>query len=283
MPSSAQKGTSQPRRRRHFPSKGAPGCSLPTGAGLWRWEGVPRQGSLCPLLPWHSAFAELSLLGLRLQLQPRGRFPRQLGWLGRAAQAPAPEARGTLCCLMLPWAGQAGGDGGGTEPSEAPHLPGGPGVPMAEGWCRYPGAFRSFGGSSEVRNPHLGWQHSTPRASGCCEAAGDRPALYGVPTLGPWRGPHAALRALPALGIPCSRHPRRMGSGRKKPPSCLESSGPGQVPKHLQRLRARLKPLFFWLMVAEEAAQGCARGHSPSLPPSLRPAVHAHLEESCAY
>lgn len=94
----------------------------------------------------------------------------------------------------------------------------------------------------------------------------------------PWgRGGVSTLRS-----ERCQPWVARARSGRKKPPSCLEPSGPGQVPKHLQRLRAKLKPLFFWLVVAEEAVQGCARGHSPSLPPCA-PAVHAHLEESCAY
>lgn len=87
--------------------------------------------------------------------------------------------------------------------------------------------------------------------------------MCGVPTLGLWPGsprcaPSAASPACPVLSPPAGG---RAQEGRSfHPPPCLEPSGPGQVPKHLRRLRARLKPLFFWLVMAEEAAQGCARG-----------------------
>lgn len=126
------------------------------------------------------------------------------------------------------------------------------------------------------QTPHLGWQRRTPRASGCCEAGGDRPAVCGVPTLGLWPGsprcaPSAASPAYPVLSPPAGG---RAQEGRSFPsPPCLEPSGPGQVPKHLRRLRARLKPLFFWLVMAEEAAQGYARGLPPSLP-APRLSVH---------
>lgn len=76
---------------------------------------VPVGGVPCPLLPWHRA---------PLRLQPRERLPR-LARRGR----PGSRSPGHAVLPILPRGGRAGAHGAGTEPSEAPHLPGGRGSP----------------------------------------------------------------------------------------------------------------------------------------------------------
>lgn len=150
-----RKGPVSPESTDILEAGGAPGCSALVGAVLWHVGGVfPERGGCCPGTAGAQAlgFGELPPFRQRIQLQPRGRAPpvarlAQQGHPGSCSRSPG---HALLPALALGRAGRRRQGwhralgGSASTPPDGPI----PGIPVVEGWCKYPVAFLIFGGVS---------------------------------------------------------------------------------------------------------------------------------------